>query len=190
MSSLRLYRLPIVLFAFATVWMSAVQASAPEPTVSAALQGKQGTDKVRLRVWGFEVYDASLYTANGFNAEQFADHRFGLELSYLRSLKGGDIAQRSIDEMRGVTDLSAEQTERWLKAMTAMFPDVQRGDRITGLHVPGSGARFYLNDRLLGEIADDAFSRAFFGIWLSPKTSQPRMRETLIGQTSGAARAP
>jgi hypothetical protein len=189
MKTLRTSFLSTVLIA--TAWMAAsVQANAPEPTVGAALQGKQGTDKVRLRVWGFEVYDASLYTANGFNAEQFGDHRFGLELSYLRSFKGSDIAERSIDEMRNVTELTTEQAERWLQAMNGLFPDVKRGDRITGVHVPGSGARFYLNDRLLGDIADETFSRSFFGIWLSPNTSQPRMRETLIGQTSGATRKP
>ncbi|MDO8903143.1 chalcone isomerase family protein [Hydrogenophaga sp.] len=191
MNTFRTHPLPIVLFAFVAAWMPAtVLASAPEPTASAALEGKRATDKVRLRVWGFEVYDASLYTVTGFNAEQFADHRFGLELSYLRSFKGNDIAQRSIDEMRGVTELTSVQAEGWLKTMIGIFPDVQRGDRITGVHVPGSGARFYLNDRLLGDIADEAFSRSFFGIWLSPKTSQPRMRETLIGQSGGASRAP
>ena len=191
MNTLRNYKLLIALFALTTAWMPvSVRANAPEPTVSAALQGKQSTNKVRLRVWGFEVYDARLFTVNGFSAEQFGDHRFALELSYLRSFKGSDIAERSIDEMRNVTELTPAQADLWLKTMTALFPDVQRGDRITGVHVPGSGARFYLNDRLLGDIADEAFSRSFFGIWLSPKTSQPRMRETLIGQTGGAPRTP
>src|SRR5690606_35058745 len=83
-----------VLIGIAVSMPLTVQASAPEPTVSAALQGKQGTNKVRLRVWGFEVYDARLFTVSGFKAEQFADHRFGLELSYLRSFKGNDIAER------------------------------------------------------------------------------------------------
>ena len=170
--------------------LSAVHANTPEPTVQAALQGKKATDKVRLRVWGFEVYDAVLHTQPGFSADRFAEQRFGLELNYLRAFKGADIAERSMDEMRGVAEFKPEQAERWRKAMSDLFPDVKRGDRITGLHVPGVGARFYLNDRLLGDIADEAFSRAFFGIWLSPKTSQPRMRETLIGQTGAAARTP
>jgi hypothetical protein len=65
--------------------------------------------------------------------------------------------------------------------MARLFPDVQKGDRITGLHQPGQAARFYLNGRLLGDISDPAFSRRFFGIWLSPQTSQPRMREQLLG---------
>jgi hypothetical protein len=170
--------------------LSAVHASTPEPTVQAALQGKNATDKVRLRVWGFEVYDAVLHTPPGFNAERFAEQRFGLELNYLRAFKGADIAERSIDEMRGVAEFTPEQADGWRKAMSELFPDVKRGDRITGVHVPGVGARFYFNDRLLGDVADETFSRTFFGIWLSPKTSQPRMRETLIGQVGSPPRTP
>ena len=91
--------------------------------------------------------------------------------------------------MRGLATIDPAQAERWLKAMSALFPDVQRGDRITGVHVPGAGARFYLNGQWLGEVADEAFSRLFFGIWLSPKTSQPGMRRTLI-EASGTASRP
>jgi hypothetical protein len=167
-----------------------VQATTPEPTVSAALQDKQLQGNARLRVWGFEVYDATLWAGNGFDAQRYEQHRFALELNYLRSFKGRDIAERSIDEMRGIAAITPEQATRWLAAMSTLFPDVQHGDRITGVHVPGSGARFYLNGRLRGELADDNFSRLFFGIWLSPKTSQPAMRATLIQAAAAAPRTP
>ncbi|MDO9439216.1 chalcone isomerase family protein [Hydrogenophaga sp.] len=166
-------------------------AAAPEPTLSAALQGQKPVGTARLRYWGFDVYDASLYAAPGFEIQRFENQRFGLELSYLRKLKGADIAERSIDEMKGLATIDPAQAQRWLAAMSALFPDVQSGDRITGVHAPGIGARFYLNGTLLGEVADDAFSRLFFGIWLSPKTSQPRMRQALIQSMVGSApRAP
>ena len=87
--------------------------------------------------------------------------------------------------MRQTGALDEADATRWLAAMSALFPDVQRGDRITGVHVPGTGARFYLNDRLLGEVGEDRFSRRFFGIWLSERTSQPRMREALLAQLQG-----
>jgi hypothetical protein len=157
-----------------------VHAMPAETTVGAALKDQRKLSTARLRVWGFEVYDASLYAAPGFDAQRFTEHRFGLELSYLRSFKGADIAERSIDEMRGLATIEPAQAERWLNTMSALFPDVKRGDRITGLHVPGTGARFYLNGQWLGEVADEAFSGLFFGIWLSPKTSQPGMRRALI----------
>lgn len=164
------------------------QATAPEPTLSAALQDKTSVGRARLRYWGFDVYDASLWALPGFDARQFESQRFGLELAYLRDFKGADIAERSIDEMKGLAPIEPAQATRWTQAMSKLFPDVKRGDRITGVHVPGSGARFYLNGKLLGEVADDAFSRLFFGIWLSPKTSQPRMRETLIQGIGGTPR--
>lgn len=171
-------------------WPATVQATTPEPTARAALQDKQVLGNSRLRVWGFEVYDASLWASPGFDAKGYEQHRFGLELNYLRSFKGRDIAERSMDEMRGIAAITPEQATRWLAAMSELFPDVQRGDRITGVHVPGSGARFYLNGRLRGELADEDFSRLFFGIWLSPKTSQPAMRATLIQAAAAAPRTP
>lgn len=180
--------------AVALVWagcglaLSPAWAQAPEPTLSAALQDKSPVGKARLRYWGFDVYDASLWALPGFDARQFENQRFGLELAYLRDFKGTDIAERSIDEMKGLAPIEPAQATRWTQAMSKLFPDVKRGDRITGVHVPGSGARFYLNGKLLGEVADDAFSRLFFGIWLSPKTSQPRMRETLILGLGGTPR--
>lgn len=154
-----------------------VQAQA---TLSAALQDKTALGQARLRVWGFQVYDATLYARAGFDPQRFGDQRFALELAYLRAFEGADIAQRSIDEMRGLATIDDTTAARWLQAMQRLFPDVKSGDRITGVHVPGSGARFYLNGRLLGAVEDDAFSRLFFGIWLSPRTSQPAMRETLL----------
>lgn len=173
--------------ALALVWATPAMAnsgSAP-PTVAAALAEKQALASTRLRVWGFEVYDARLWARTGFDMARFEVLPFALELSYLRSFKGADIARRSVDEMRQTGALDEADAARWLAAMTGLFPDVQRGDRITGVHVPGTGARFYLNDRLLGEVGEDRFSRRFFGIWLSERTSQPRMREDLLAQLQG-----
>ena len=179
----RLPRHTLALIALGAALCAPAQATSPiEPTASAALQGQQAVGQGLLRVWGFEVYGASLWAAPGFDAQRFAAQRFGLELHYRRAFSGRDIAQRSIDETRGIGALTPEQATRWQQAMGALFPDVAPGDRILGLHVPGSGARFYLNGRLLGEIADEGFSARFFGIWLSPATSQPRLREALIAQ--------
>jgi len=48
------------------------------------------------------------------------------------------------------------------------------------VQLPGQGTRFFLNGSLRGEVADADFTRLFFGIWLSPKTSEPRLREQLL----------
>jgi hypothetical protein len=66
--------------------------------------------------------------------------------------------------------------------MRALFPDVAAGDTLTGVHLPERGARFFHNGRLLGEIRDPQFSRAFFAIWLDPRTREPSLRAALLGE--------
>jgi hypothetical protein len=66
--------------------------------------------------------------------------------------------------------------------MQRLFPDIRKGDRLTGVNVPGRGARFFHNGNSIGDIADVSFARAFFGIWLDPKTSQPGFRKLLLGE--------
>ena len=83
--------------------------------------------------------------------------------------------------MQGIGPVSDSQAERWLSAMRSIFPDVRKGDRITGLQLPGEAARFWVNGRDSGELRDPEFTKLFFGIWLSPRSSQPRLREALLG---------
>jgi hypothetical protein len=66
--------------------------------------------------------------------------------------------------------------------MRALFPDVKAGDRITGVHLPGTGAQFWSNGRRLGEIRDSTFAKLFFGIWLAPQTSEPQLRQALLAK--------
>ncbi len=158
---------------------------APAPVASDLLQPRLAGAS-RFTFWGFDVYEASLWVEPGFVPAALARQRFALELRYLRNFKGRDIAQRSIDEMRRQADFSDAQAQAWLQAMQRAFPDVANGDRLLGLHLPGRGARFYANGRLTAEIADADFASLFFGIWLSERTSEPRLRLALLGQGSVA----
>jgi hypothetical protein len=151
--------------------------SRPEVT---GLGGVAPTAPVRLRVWGFEVYDARLWTPVGFRHGQYTQFPFALELQYLRKLEGSAIASRSIDEMRRVGSFSDAQAQSWLAAMRELFPDVRQGERITGINVPGVGAEFWVNGQRVGVVKDVNFARLFFGIWLDERTSEPKMRGQLL----------
>lgn len=146
----------------------------------AALRGAVPTAPVRLRVWGFEVYDARLWTPLGFRHSQAAQFPFALELQYLRRLEGAAIANRSIDEMRRVGLFTDAQAQNWLMAMREFFPNVSAGERITGVNLPGEGAEFWVNGQRVGAVKDPAFARLFFGIWLDERTSEPKMRAQLL----------
>jgi hypothetical protein len=149
-----------------------------------ALPGASLSGQMRFRVWGFEVYDASLWTLPGFSAVGFDAHPLALELRYLREFDGADIAERSVKEMRRIAQLTAEQERRWLEEMRRVFPNVRKGDRLLGVHRPGQGAVFWFNGQPRGEIRDVEFTRLFFGIWLSSRTSEPALRQALLGAAS------
>jgi hypothetical protein len=137
---------------------------------------------LRFTVWGFDVYDASLWVTPGFRADNWSQRPLALELRYLRSFDGGEIAQRSLDEMRRVAPMSDAQNAQWLSDMKTAFPDVKKGDRMVGIYEPGTGARFFHNGAPTKVVADAQFAQRFFAIWLGPKTSEPAMREALLGQ--------
>jgi hypothetical protein len=166
------------------LWATSLPAELRMALPTAALAGQ-----AKLTFWGFEVYQASLWVAPGFTAKAYADHGFALELSYLRDFAGADIAKRSLAEMARQTPISADQASRWGDQMRALFPDVKAGERLTGIHLPGVGARFVFNGQPLGDIADAEFARLFFGIWLSAQTSEPKLRLALLQQLAPAAGA-
>jgi hypothetical protein len=172
--------LTLTLVLGASLHAPAMANTPPAGTAAEALSGQRAIGQTLFRWWGLEIYRATLYAGTGFDPLRFDQQRFSLELEYRRAFEGNDIARRSLDEMQGLAPLTPAQSRDWLERMRRVFPDVQPGDRLLGVHEPGAGARFYLNGRLLDAVDDPGFSARFFAIWLSPQTSQPRMRDALI----------
>ena len=108
---------------------------------------------------------------------------FALDLRYARKLDGKKIAEASAEQMEKIGAGSAAERQAWLQKMTAIFPDVDAGSHITGVFVPGEGARFYLDGKPMASINDTGFARAFFGIWLDPNTTAPALRKALLKES-------
>lgn len=147
----------------------------------------QPVGNATMRFLGWNIYQASLWAAPDFNPQRYADYPLALELTYSRSFKGKAIAERSLEEMRRIGRVTPEQEEKWQQALAEILPDVQEGDKILGLHQPGQGAVFMQSGRPLGSIRDSEFSNLFFGIWLSEKTSEPALRQSLLALGKPAA---
>lgn len=163
-------------------------AAAPPAEVQSALSNAQRQGATRFSVWGFDVYDASLWVAPGFRADGWQRNALALELRYLRQFSGNDIARRSLEEMRRAGPISVTQEAEWTRNMQALFPDVKKGDRLVGIHDPGVGARFFLNGASRGQLRDAVFAERFFAIWLGAGTSEPAMRAALLSQTETPVR--
>lgn len=138
-----------------------------------------------LRFFGFKAYDAHLWLQPGGREFSYA-RPFALDIRYATSIKGADIINTSLIELSRITPTPSDRLTAWSTLMGSIFSDVKSGDRLIGLHLPGRGARFFLNGRLLGETDDLAFSEAFFRIWLDPQTKRPELRLALLGPTPNA----
>ena len=134
-----------------------------------------------MRFFGFRIYRATLWVAgNSIDTAPFA-----LTLHYHRDITRQQLVSSSIDEMRR-TGTPEATAEKWRADLERVFPDVREGDRIIGIHLPGTGARFYHQGKLTGEVKDPEFSRRFFAIWLDPKTRSPDVRALLLKRPASA----
>jgi hypothetical protein len=136
--------------------------------------------EARLTWFGFHVYDARLFVPAGFDAADSASQPFALELTYARALEGKAIAETSRDEIARLGFGTEPQRARWFTQMLRIFPNVERGRRIAGVNMPGRGVHFYVDGRTAGDIDDTDFARAFFAIWLDPRTRSPNVRADLL----------
>jgi hypothetical protein len=158
---------------------SAATADSAPPHLSKYFAG-QLAGEARLTWFGFHVYDARLFVPASFSASDTERQSFALELTYGRSLEGRAIAETSRDEIARL-GFGTEATRRqWYDQMVRIFPDVQRGQRIAGVNLPGRGVQFLFNGEENGRIEDAEFARAFFAIWLDPRTRSPDVRDGLL----------
>jgi hypothetical protein len=152
------------------------------PELAQELPGAHWRGGGAMRFMGVRVYEARLWAPAPVLGDA-ARHPLALELVYARTIKADLIVSSSLREMQRVGSVTPEQAARWSQAMAPLFPNIQPGDRLTGVQRPGQSARFYFNGTLRGEVADADFTRLFFGIWLSPRTSDPQLRSQLLGQS-------
>ncbi|RSB80325.1 hypothetical protein EGT47_33975 [Burkholderia cenocepacia] len=134
----------------------------------------------RFCILGICLYDAQLWAPRPPGA---FDTPFALSLAYRHDVKGERLVSTGMDEIERLAPapLPAATLEAWRRDIERAFTDVSRGDVLCGVYVPERGARFYTNGRLTADVTDPAFARAFFSIWLDPRTRAKSLRRQLLG---------
>jgi hypothetical protein len=167
------YSLVFVLFLFG---FSAPAISAE--VIKRSIPNAQIVGEGRLTYAFWDVYDATLYAPSGALKQ---NKPFALSLRYMREIKGEDIADRSVQEIRKQGFSNEESLAIWHEQMKAIFPDVQDGTVLSAVFIPNQKTIFYHDNQPIGTIQDGEFTRLFSNIWLSEKTSEPELRKELLG---------
>jgi Chalcone isomerase-like len=171
---------PIKLFTstlFIAFWMNMPAYSQDASFVNGLLNQAKLQGAGKFTYWGFDVYDAKLYRSGITTSPEFA-----LDIRYFRSFSGLAIAKKSAQEMQNF-GVPARQADIWGRQLAGILPDVERGQSLTAIYLPKQGTVFFHEGKQLGEIPDTQFAKAFFGIWLDPNTSAPKLRNQLLGES-------
>jgi hypothetical protein len=156
------------------------EASLP-PSVRQAGYELREVGRGDLRWLGFGIYEASLWTADGrYDGDQHED-AIALSLWYQRRFTRAQLLKITTGEWSRMRLASPEQRQAWSDALARILRDVDRGDNMTAVVIPGAETLFYDRDRLLGRISDPQFGPAFLGIWLDPRSVVADLRSGLLG---------
>lgn len=153
-------------------------AAAKPPELNSVIKAAAPYGEGTLTWLFIPAYDASLWT----DAKSWSMAApFALSLRYRMGFSTEMMVSRTMEEVRHVApEIPESRLNGWRDMLEPLFPDVKAGETITALHEPGKPTRFFLNGKFLGDAKDPGFSEAFFSIWLSPETSEKRLRRKLL----------
>jgi hypothetical protein len=138
---------------------------------------KVGEGTLSFAFW--DLYNAALYAPQGtLNASR----PFVLSIRYLRHISAKDIVVHSVEEMRRQGFSHEQKLQQWQNSLSAIFPDVHDGVVLSAFFVPGKKTVFYRHNQPIGSIDDAEFTQWFANIWLGENSSEPSLRNKLLGR--------
>lgn len=145
---------------------------------AAPWQDMELVGKGKLSVLFWDIYNAELFTESGQYQE--AQTPIALKLTYLRDIEKKDLISETIKQWGKVGFNDKTKIETWSSKLEQLWTDVSENDAITLYIDKENCSYFFFNDQELGKIDDPEFSQAFLAIWLSEKTTAPKVRKQLI----------
>lgn len=135
-----------------------------------------------------KVYDLALYVPQKASSREAILAQKGpyrVRLVALRDIDAADIGRAMVVGMRdNLPPDEAYRLARYSSKVIEIFSTQSRINTGTtfGLDwVPGKGATFYLDNKMVGELADAAFIDPFLSIWVGQVPADHRLKDQLLG---------
>jgi len=133
-----------------------------------------------LKVLMWEVYDLRLYT----DGSPFSwNNKFMLEFDYSRELKKKSVIDASLKEFKLQPNVTNKDIQAWEVYLEQVIQPVQKGTKARVMWVPAGQIIFNYEGSPPSNIENEDFARAFLNIWLGEKTSRPKLRSQLLGDS-------
>jgi hypothetical protein len=128
------------------------------------------------------IYDASLW----MDASAWSmNTQFALAIHYRIGVDGSKLADSTFEEIQHQKGFPEDKLADYKQQLAKVMPTVKKGDTLTAFYDPKNGITFFYNDKQCGTIHNKDLAARFFAIWLSPETSEPDLRQALLGQHNG-----
>lgn len=129
--------------------------------------------------WFFlSIYKAKLYTPDG----EYQPRRYpqALEIEYFQDIDKTDLVEATLEQWQHLGLYRSEQ-QLWLEQLQQIWPDIKQGDKLTFIVEADGSNRFLFNNNDIGGVDSSKFSDSFLAIWLSERSSRPKLRDRLVG---------
>ena len=129
----------------------------------------------------WDIYDLTLYAKDRpFKGAP----PYVLEIAYQKGFSADLIADKSIALIRAQDFGDEMRLAEWHSQLVSIFPDVSKGTVLTGIYTDDMKTDFYCDGMYIGQIKDPEFGQYFFNIWLGEDSTEPKLRQELIGSQS------
>lgn len=137
--------------------------------------------RAKFSVLFWDIYKSTLYTKSGQYQADNSPCSLIFEIEYLKDITAQSLLERTIEQWQHL-GISATEYQQYIPLLKAIWPDISSGDKLA-LLVEGHRSIFYFNQLKVGIIEQKGFSQLFLNIWLSPNTSEQKLRTQLLGDT-------
>jgi Chalcone isomerase-like len=162
--------------------ISSTESHAAPACVGKAVSASKPLGKASLHKLVFHVYDGEFWT-DAKSWDMSEPH--ALHLTYFVNLDPNDLTEQTIEEVSRDPSVTEDMKEEYNEILPTLYPDVKKGETITALYQPKKGITFCHNGKVKGVMTNLALSKPFMGIWLGQYSSEPELRDKLLGKNSG-----
>jgi hypothetical protein len=107
-----------------------------------------------------------------------------LDFDFRRRVSAADLATATTAALGdGLPAQERARLQEPLGLLNRLYRDMDEGDRISFIYLPGQGTRVEVAGGQSDPIPGDDFARALFAIWLGDRALDPDLRSALLGRS-------
>lgn len=135
--------------------------------------------KATFSVLFWDLYKSELLTSSGTYPMQSKNEKLIYKIQYLKAVSAKELVEHTVEQWKHL-EVKPQKYQTFIPKMSDIWPDLNAGDSLA-LVMSQQKSAFYFNGNLVGSIEDPIFGPLFVDIWLSEKTSEPKLRQQLLG---------